>query len=234
MMNQAGRSSCDGTFPVSLICALIVSPAPAVTSTLCRYPLVVLQQTSQSCSTPHCSFVPSCFRPRRKQDPVVFALAIALLVVMYEILLQCSPQRRFSKQDQPRQTFFFDRSHPAFRTRVQIRAPCWQSKRIHAFRPDQSSPQICHGTYDPIVASARIFPRHLHHKAFLFPHLVLGALRFDGISTHQICSPRASDTNPESYQAWPLPPRPPVPFEAGGDRSRPASPFLLRKGVADP
>jgi hypothetical protein len=35
MINQAGTSSCDGTFPVSLIYALIVSPAPAVTSTLC-------------------------------------------------------------------------------------------------------------------------------------------------------------------------------------------------------
>ena len=123
MIDQAGRSSCDETFPVSLICALIVSPSPAVTSALCRFPLVVLQQTSQSFSTPHCPFVPSCFRPRRKQDPVVFALVIALLVVMCEILLQCSPQRRFSKQDQPRQTFFFDRSHPAFRIRVQIRAP---------------------------------------------------------------------------------------------------------------
>jgi hypothetical protein len=51
MINLAGRSSCGGTFPVSLIYALIVSPAPAVTSTLCRFPLVVLQQTSQSFST---------------------------------------------------------------------------------------------------------------------------------------------------------------------------------------
>src|SRR5580704_6313841 len=101
MINQAGRSSCDRVFPVSLIYALIVSPAPAVTSTLCRFSLVVFQQTSQSFSTPHCSFVPSCFRPRRKQNPVVFALVIALLVAMYEILLQGSPQRRFSKQDQP-------------------------------------------------------------------------------------------------------------------------------------
>ena len=63
---------------------------------------------------------------------------VALLVVMYEVLLQRSPQRRFSKQDQPRQTFFFDRPHPAFRGRVEIRAPCWQSKRIHAM-PDQVS-----------------------------------------------------------------------------------------------
>ncbi len=36
-------------------------------------------------------------------------------------------------------TFFFDRSHPAFRIRVQIRARCWQSKRIHTSRPDQFS-----------------------------------------------------------------------------------------------
>jgi hypothetical protein len=102
------------------IYALIVSPAPAVTSTLCHFPLVVLQQTSQSFSAPHCSFVPSCFRPRRKQDPVVFALKVALPVVMYETLLQCSPLRRFSKQDQPRQTFFFDRSH---RSRVSLCHP---------------------------------------------------------------------------------------------------------------
>jgi hypothetical protein len=136
MINQAGRSSGDGTFPVSLLSALMVSPAPAVTATLCRFPLVVLPQTSPSFSTPHCCFVPSGFRPRSKPDPVVLALVMALLVVLYERWLPGSPQRRFSKQDQPRQTFFFDRSQPAFRIRVQMRAPCWQSKRIHASRPD--------------------------------------------------------------------------------------------------
>src|SRR5438046_10011763 len=62
-----------------------------------------------------CSFSPP---PRRKQDPIVFALVVALRVVMYDVLLQRSPQRRFSKQDQPRQTFFLDRPHPAFRVRV--------------------------------------------------------------------------------------------------------------------
>jgi Cytochrome P460 len=58
---------------------------------------------------------------------------VAFLVVMYDILLQRSPQRRFSKQDPPRQTFFFDRPHPAFRVRVQIRASCWQSKRFKGY-----------------------------------------------------------------------------------------------------
>jgi len=64
---------------------------------------------------------------------------VALPVVMFHILLQRSPQRRFSKQDQPRQTLFFDRPHPAFRVRVQIRASCWQSKWIHTSRLDQFS-----------------------------------------------------------------------------------------------
>src|SRR6266705_4071065 len=64
---------------------------------LCRFPLVILQQAAQSFSTPHCSRVPSCLRLRRKQDPISFALMVALLVVMYDILLQRSPQRRFSK-----------------------------------------------------------------------------------------------------------------------------------------
>jgi hypothetical protein len=35
------------------IYALIVSPAPAVPSTLTRFPLVVFQQAAQALSTPH-------------------------------------------------------------------------------------------------------------------------------------------------------------------------------------
>jgi len=79
MMNQAGRSSCDGAGILSIGAGrepIAGCPVPP----LCHFPLVVLQQTSQSISTPHCFIVSSCFRPRRKQDPVVFALVIALLV----------------------------------------------------------------------------------------------------------------------------------------------------------
>ena len=135
MIDQTWEPMPKGGFAASLIYVLIVSPRrPLSLRLLCRFPLVILQQAAQSFSTPHCSPVPSCLRLRRKQDPVVFALMVALLVVMYEILLQRSPQRRFSKQDQPRQTFFFDRPHPAFCVRVQIRASRWQSKRIHVSR----------------------------------------------------------------------------------------------------
>jgi len=46
MINQAWEVT-------SLIYALIVSPSPALPSTLCRLPLVILQQAAQSFSTPH-------------------------------------------------------------------------------------------------------------------------------------------------------------------------------------
>src|SRR5260370_7717019 len=98
---------------------------------LCRSPLVVLQQAPRSFSTPHCSHLPPCLRPRRKQDPIAFALMVALLVVMYDVLLQRSPQRRFSEQDQPRQTFFFDRPHPASPLTAHIPPPSCQSNLIH-------------------------------------------------------------------------------------------------------
>jgi len=60
---------------------MIVSPRPAVPSTLMPLP-----SRSTSAGPPvvlalHCSQVPSCLRLRRKQDPIVFALMVALHVV---------------------------------------------------------------------------------------------------------------------------------------------------------
>src|SRR5215472_5210251 len=102
----------------------------------------------------------------------------ALLVVMQQILLQGSPQRRFSNQDQPRQTFFFDRLHPAFCVRVQIRASCWQSKRLHAFRFDQFSKGFAElhiSVMQQIAAASQASPL-LHgqvSRLLLHPPLVL-------------------------------------------------------------
>src|SRR6266481_6002948 len=136
MINQAREVFCQRRFPASLIHVLIVSPPPAVPSILMPLPFRSTSAGPPVVLDTDCSHVPPCLRPRRKQDPIVLALMVALLVVMYDILLQRSPQRRFSKHDQPRQTFLFDRPYPAFRVRVQIRASCWQSKRIHASRLD--------------------------------------------------------------------------------------------------
>src|SRR5215471_175582 len=51
---------------------------------LCRFPLVILKQAPQSLSTSHCSLFPSCLRLRSKQDPVAFALMVALLMVQVD------------------------------------------------------------------------------------------------------------------------------------------------------
>src|SRR3984893_2060368 len=55
MANQVWARLGHCRFPASLIDVLIVSPSPAVPSTLCRFPLVVLQQAAQSLPTPHLS-----------------------------------------------------------------------------------------------------------------------------------------------------------------------------------
>jgi hypothetical protein len=60
----------------------------------CRFPLIVLQQTTQSFLATHNSVIPA--RPsirQGEQQPVLLALVIALLVVMGHVLLQGSAQR---------------------------------------------------------------------------------------------------------------------------------------------
>src|ERR1019366_8562505 len=96
------------------------------TEASCRFPLIVVQQTTQSFFATHNSVVPA--RPsirQGKQEPVLLALVIALLVVMCHILLQGSAQRPLPEQDEFRQAFLFHRSHPAFCIGVQIRTPGW-------------------------------------------------------------------------------------------------------------
>src|ERR1039457_5708539 len=92
----------------------------------CCFPLIVLQQTTQSFLATHDSAIPA--RPsirQGEQQSVVLALVIALLVVMGHVLLQGSAQRSLPEQDELRQAFLFHRSHPAFRIGVQIRTPGW-------------------------------------------------------------------------------------------------------------
>ena len=69
----------------------------------CRFPLIVLQQTTQSFLATHDSVIPA--RPSIRQwdqQPVLLALVIALLVVMGHILLQGSAQRPLPEQDELR------------------------------------------------------------------------------------------------------------------------------------
>src|ERR1035438_8059485 len=77
----------------------------------CRFPLIVLQQTTQSFLATHNSVIPACPSIRQwEQQPVLLALVIALRWVMGHILLEGSAQRSLPEQDELRQAFLFHRS----------------------------------------------------------------------------------------------------------------------------
>jgi hypothetical protein len=71
---------------------------------------------------------------------------IPLVMNMLHILRQRMAERRFPKEDQPRETFLLDRSHPAFRVGVQIGRP---RRQWHTCHP---------GCVDDLVKGRAVFP----------------------------------------------------------------------------
>ena len=55
---------------------------------------------------------------------------ISLRVKMRDEFGQCSPQRPFSEQNQPREALLFDGAHPSFSVAIQIWAPRRNFKRL--------------------------------------------------------------------------------------------------------
>src|SRR6266550_5669651 len=139
MINQAREVFCQRRFPASLIYVLIVSPPPSVPSTLMPLPSrstsaglpVVLDIALLPCSplplaakeTESDCLCPDGCAPRGNVPYIAATLAAATIL-----------QTGSASTD-----ILLDRLHPAFRVRVQIRASCWQSKRIHTSRLDQFS-----------------------------------------------------------------------------------------------
>jgi hypothetical protein len=61
---------------------------------------------------------PFAYPGRRKEQDIPLALMVPLVMIVFHIFVERMPQRRFPKQDQPRQTFLCDRAHPPFRVGV--------------------------------------------------------------------------------------------------------------------
>ena len=59
----------------------------------------------------------------RKEQHVALALVIALMMKMRHILRQRMVERRFAKQDEPRETLLLDRADPPLRIGIQIGSP---------------------------------------------------------------------------------------------------------------
>src|ERR1700732_4851677 len=62
---------------------------------------------------------------------------VALLVIMSAVLLQGSAQRTLPKENEPRQAFFFNRSHPTLGVSVQVWTPGRQHNRLAPVGFDQ-------------------------------------------------------------------------------------------------
>ena len=60
---------------------------------------------------------------RRKEEYIALALMVPLVMKMLDILRQRTTERRFPKEDEPREALLLDGSHPALRIGVEIRRP---------------------------------------------------------------------------------------------------------------
>ena len=133
--------------------------------------------------------LPLSFLPPSGKETIVDSLCPddCALRVMHDILLQRSPQRRLPKQNQFRQAFLFDRSHPPFRMRVQIRTPRWQAKRLHASRFDhftKRSAELRIAVMQRIAAASQSSPLLHGHVSCRLLHPFLIRVRRESCQAH--------------------------------------------------
>ena len=74
----------------------------------CRLAGVVLEQPSKPLTATKATLSHLRLAGRGEQEDVVLALMIALVMIMLPILVERMPERRFAKQDKPRQTLLLD------------------------------------------------------------------------------------------------------------------------------
>src|SRR6516165_6854791 len=97
MVNEAREVLCQERFPASIIYVLIVSPSPAVPSTF--MPLPSRNISAGRPVVPGTALLPLLFLPSSEKETICdFPCPdVPLFMVMQQILLQGSPQRRLSK-----------------------------------------------------------------------------------------------------------------------------------------
>jgi len=84
----------------------------------CGFARVVFQEPPEPFTTLHRALALCVLADRRKEQNIALALMIPLVMKMRDILPQRMAERRFPKQDQPREALLFDRSDPPLRVGV--------------------------------------------------------------------------------------------------------------------
>ena len=93
--------------------------------------IVVFQESAESFTALDRAFSSAVFGVR-EQDDISLALVWSLSVMMSSVLSQGASERLLAEEDHLREALFLDRPYPAFRERVQVRAPRGQLDRVHA------------------------------------------------------------------------------------------------------
>jgi hypothetical protein len=83
--------------------------------------MVITQQPTKSLAALH-TLLATNVRIATKQQDVALSLVISLSMVMLDIFAQRPTQRALSNEDHLGQTLFLDRSDPALRKGIQVRA----------------------------------------------------------------------------------------------------------------
>ena len=83
--------------------------------------MVVLEQPTEAFATLCWPCPLTALANHRQEQHVALALMIPFAMVMVHVLVERMPEGGFTKQNQPRQGFVFDRSDPPLRVRIQIR-----------------------------------------------------------------------------------------------------------------
>src|SRR5712691_10084103 len=111
-------------------------PAPPIAEVVwsknsCGFARVVFQEPAEPFTTLHRALTRRVLADDRKEQHVVFALVIPLMMKMLDILRQHMAERGFPKQDELRQAFLLHRSDPPLRISIQIWRPWWQWYTLH-------------------------------------------------------------------------------------------------------
>src|SRR5262245_41759621 len=108
----------------------VISPLAAVTSTesypLRRLTIIIFEQSPQSLATSERPWAYSRVAWCGHQHHMAQALVGALLVKMYRVFCQGMLQCTLPQQDQSREHFLFDGSHPALGIGIQMGGAWWE------------------------------------------------------------------------------------------------------------
>ena len=89
-------------------CQISLPPEPVWPKNSCSFTLIVFEEASKSFTTSNRAGTFRVLANGRKEQHIVLALMIALVMIMLHVLLERMPERGFTKQNHPRQRFVFD------------------------------------------------------------------------------------------------------------------------------